>query len=703
MSEPHGSEGGDPEGQFNYGLSLHQAGRIDEARRVYEAVLAIDPQHFAALHMLGVSFVQTGDLERAVALIGRAIGVRGDVAAAHGNLANALNSLGQYEAAIASCDRAIALEPDYAEAHGNRGGALHALGRPGEALESYGRQVALRPGDARAWFNQAIMLRDLGRLDAAAASFAQATAIKPDFAEAHRNRGVALYELGRLDEALASHDRALMLKPDYVEAWGDFGVSLLAVGRAPDALACFDRSLALRPDHAQTLNNRGNALGALGRFGEALASYDRAIALSPDYAEAWSNRVAALQGLGRLEAALESSDRAIALAPDYPEAHHNRASALYRLRRLEEAAASCDAALALRPDFAEAHDSRGVALSELGRLDEAVASLEQALALKPDYAEAHHDLAMCRLALGDYVAGWAEYEWRWKTRQLARQVRAFEAPLWLGREDIRGRTILLHAEQGLGDTLQFCRYAPLVAALGARVVLEVQPGVKRLLSRLEGVEAVVARGEPLPAYDLQTPLMSLPLALGAGPEGERGPYLFADPDEVAAWGERLGPKIGLRVGLCWAGGARPDQPVANAVDQRRSLPLAAFAPLAGVPGLELYSLQKGPPAGQLAEALAAGWGGPAIIDLTDALKDFADTAALVANLDLVITCDTSTAHLAGGMGRPVWILNRFDACWRWLEHRDDSPWYPSARLFRQTAPGDWCGVVEEVKGALMDM
>jgi hypothetical protein len=308
---------------------------------------------------------------------------------------------------------------------------------------------------------------------------------------------------------------------------------------------------------------------------------------------------------------------------------------------------------------------------------------------------------MHRLMLGDYAQGWAQYEWRWRTTQFEEAVRDLGAPLWLGREDLRGRTILLHGEQGLGDTLQFCRYAPKVAALGATVVLEVQAGLEGLLARLKGVDRIVTRGAALPPFDFQTPLASLPLALGAGPDGDLVPYLSADPEQAAAWAARLAdPSAPLRVGLCWAGGTRPDQPIAHAIDKRRSLPLEALTPLADIPGLQLYSLQKGPPSAQLADVR---WPGPPIVDLTDELKDFADTAALAANLDLVITCDTSTAHLVGGLGKPVWILNRFDSCWRWLHDRGDSPWYPSARLFTQTAPGDWDGVVGRVKGELLDL
>jgi len=312
-------------------------------------------------------------------------------------------------------------------------------------------------------------------------------------------------------------------------------------------------------------------------------------------------------------------------------------------------------------------------------------------------------MAMCRLTRGDYAQGWAEYEWRWQTRQFEEAGRDLGAPLWLGREDLRGRTILLHGEQGLGDVLQFCRYVPQVAALGATVVLEVYAGLDRLLGRLEGVGLVVVRGRPPPPTDFQTPLMSLPLALGAGPDGERGPYLSADPEQAAVWAGRMAGPRALRVGLCWAGGTRPDQPIADAIDKRRSLSLESFALLADVPGVQIYSLQKGPPAAQLAQALARGWAGPSIIDWTDELKDFADTAALVANLDLVIACDTSTAHLAGALGKPLWVLNRFDSCWRWLTERADSPWYPSARLFRQTEPGDWDSVVQEIRRELLSL
>jgi tetratricopeptide (TPR) repeat protein len=685
---------------WSQGLALHQAGRLDEARQRYEAALAVDPRHFDSLHLLGVIGIQTGALEQGAGLIGQALAINPNVAAAHGNLANAFNGLGRHAEALASCDRAIALDPGHAESHGNRGLALYQLGRPAEALESFDRLVALRPSHAKAHCNRGIMLRDLKRLDEALAAFGQAITHRADYPEACYSQGVTLNELGRPLEALDAFDRAIALRPHYAEAWYNQGIALRELRRLPQALASYDQAIALKPDYAEAHSNRGNALSDLKRYEEALASYDEAVALKPDYAEAYSNRLIPLRELRRPEEALASCDMAVALQPDYAPAHNNRGNALYEFRRLEEVLACFDRAVALKPDYAEAYGNRGVMLFEMRRMAEALADYERAIALKPGYAEPHYNRAMHSLTQGDYARGWAQYEWRWNTTQFEEAVRDLGAPLWLGAEDLKGRTILLHAEQGLGDTLQFCRYVPQVAALGATVVLEVQAGLERLMARLEGVDRIVTRGQAWPPHDFQAPLMSLPLALGAGPDGDLGPYLKPDPDQAAAWAERLAGTGGLRVGLCWAGGARPDQPIAHAIDKRRSLPLEAFGPLAAIPGVTLYSLQKGPPAAQLLEVQARGWPGPPIVDLTGELKDFADTAALVANLDLVISCDTSTAHLAGGLGAPVWILNRFDACWRWLTDRDDSPWYPTARLFRQAAPGAWDGVIDRVTSDL---
>jgi tetratricopeptide (TPR) repeat protein len=587
------------------------------------------------------------------------------------------------------------------DAIGNKALALKQLGRTNEALATYARLEVMRPKDPQPPFNQAVLFRELGRVDEALFAVDRALKRQPDLAEAHRARAVILNDLFRSDEALAAADRALALAPATAEALYDRGCALLALGRAEEALASFDAALELRPAYAEALNNRGSALNLLRRYDEALASYDAATELKPDYAEAFCNRALPLRELRRFDEALQSCDRALALQPAYAEAQNNRAGALYDLRRVTEAVTACDAALALRPDLPDAHNNRAVMQLEGRRLTEARAGFEHAVELSPAYAEAHYNLAMTRLMMGD-AEGWSEYEWRWKTRQFEFALRDLGAPLWLGEDDLRGRSILLHGEQGLGDVLQFCRYAPLVAERGAVVVLEVLAGLERLAKSLAGVSEIVVRGHPLPAFDFQTPLLSLPLALGAGLHPPSEPYLAADPVDAAAWGQRLAADRNRRIGLCWAGGMRPDQPVADAMDKRRSLSLEVFAPFASLDGISLYSLQKGPPAGELAELVARDWNGPPIVDLTGELTDFADTAALVANLDLVITCDTAVAHLAGALGKPVWILNRFDACWRWLDGRDDSPWYPTARLFGQPEPGDWASVISAVASALQE-
>jgi tetratricopeptide (TPR) repeat protein len=647
---------------FSEGLSHHQAGRLDMARKCYEQVLAIAPRHFDSLHMLGVFAIQTGQLEPAVELIGQAISIRDDDPRAFGNLGNALNGLGRHAQALEVSDRGIALAPEFVQVHGNRGHALQKLGRLEEAAASYLQALTLGP-TAQAHLNLSVVLRDLGRFESALETCGSAIALNPNSADAFRSRGIILSDLDRLDEALASLDRAVALKPDLAQAWSDRGLVLRRLGRAADALA----------------------------------SQDEAVRLQPSNVEAMCGRVAPLRELNRPEEALAAAEQAVAARPDYAQAHNVRGVVLQDLRRLDEALGSYDRAVALDPGHAKALTNRGIVLYESRRLSEAMESYDLAIARQPNFAEAQNSQAMCRLMLGDLAAGWAQYEWRWQIDELRPERRGDEAPTWLGGESLAGKTILLWAEQGLGDTLQFCRFAPAVAALGAEVILEVQPGLERLMAGLSSPVRVATRGQPSPSHDFQTPLMSLPHALGAGPAGEHAPYLRGDAEERAAWARRLdGGSTGLHVGLCWAGGLRPHEFGANTVDQRRSLALAAFAPLATVAGLQVYSLQKGGPAAQLADLQADGWGGPEIIDLTADLKDFADTAALVANLDLVITCDTAVAHLAGALGKPVWILNRFDACWRWLTDREDSPWYPTARLFRQPAPGDWTSVIENV-------
>jgi tetratricopeptide (TPR) repeat protein len=571
----------------------------------------------------------------------------------------------------------------------------HQAGRLDQAKKLYLGELTLDPTNADAMHFLGLVHRQQGDLPKAEGLISKALAIKPGMAEAHSNLGVVLIELRRFEEALFSCDRALALQPSYAEALSNRGLALYELKRLDEALASYDRALALRPDYAEALINRGNALCELKRFDEAVAIYDRALALRPDLAETLSNRGNALCELKRFDEAVASYDRALALRPDYAEALLNRGAVLQELERDTEAVASYDRALALRPDFAEALSNRGTALYELKRLDEALASYDRALALRSDYAEAHHNEAHCRLLIGDFNRGWEKYEWRWKTRKATEQKRNFAQPLWLGTDDIAGKTILLHAEQGFGDTIQFCRYVPRVVDRAARVIVEVERPLHELISTLPGGARIVSRGDPLPDFDIHCPLLSLPLAFRTRLETipSEIPYLFAAEKKTNAWRERLGQHEMPRVGLVWSGSSRKEQRDANRIDRQRSIAFDQLAPLLEITECEFYSLQKGDdPVAQLHNSPLH----QRVIDWTADLHDFSDTAALIENLDLVITVDTSVAHLAGALRKPFWLINRFNTCWRWLLDREDSPWYSTARIFRQPSWGDWTSVIHKI-------
>ena len=500
-------------------------------------------------------------------------------------------------------------------------------------------------------------------------------------------RGIELAGQQRLDEALASLDGAIALRPDFIEALLMRGIVLFDLGRFEEAVASYDRVLALQPD-AQAFHCRGTALYSLGRFDEAVASYDRALALGPD-ADAFDTRGAALYKLGRLDEAVASYDRALALGPD-AEVFTRRGAAMYDLGRFDEALASYDRALALQPDYVQARNSRGAALENLRRHDEALASYDRALALKPDHAKTHWNRSLVVLRMGDLKRGFQAYRWRFQANEAPPS--PFTCPEWQG-EPITGKRLVIFHEQGLGDTLQFVRYAPMAAALGAQVTLFVPSALVKLLrASLPDIEVANSLPKDI-VFDYQAPMLCLPAVFGTTLDTvpARTPYLLADPTAAADRARRLQALPGCKVGLVWAGGKK----IPNA-DARRSLKLAQFAPLADIPGVQFVSLQLGEPAGQAKTPPA----GLQLIDWTAEIGDYADTAALVANLDLVITVDTSVAHLAGALGKPVWILSRYDGCWRWLLNRGDSPWYPTARLFHQPAMGDWQSVITEVTAAL---
>jgi tetratricopeptide (TPR) repeat protein len=534
-----------------------------------------------------------------------------------------------------------------------------------------------------------------GRLAQAETLYRDALAAQPDHADALHLLGVIASQVGRHDVAVDLIGRAIAqvgdLGGDHSHFHANLGLALAGLKRFDEALASFERALAARSDYAEALCHRGDTLRQLGRLDEALASYDQALAARPDFAAAFSDRGNVLKAMRRFADALASYDRALALRPDFSGALSNRAVTLQALDRLDEALASCDRALALDPGSIEALINRAGVLQELRRFDEALASYDRAVTLAPEGAAAQANRALLLLLTGNFAQGWPAYEWR--RRLPGFDGRVFAGPAWSG-EDIAGQRILLHAEQGFGDTIQFARYAPLAAALGvqvgAHVTLAVQPPLVSLLAGLLGV-TVIANCDPLPPFDRHCSLLSLPRAFATTLDTIPGgvPYVAAPAERVTAWAPRL-PREGLRIGLAWSG--HP----ANTKDHERSIPFARLAPLLAVAGARFVSLQKDLRAADTDAFEQCG----GILDLGADLRDFADTAAVIANLDLVITVDTAVAHLAGAMGKPVWVLLPRTPDFRWLLDRDTSPWYPTARLFRKAGMDTWDAVIARVAAEL---
>jgi tetratricopeptide (TPR) repeat protein len=459
---------------------------------------------------------------------------------------------------------------------------------------------------------------------------------------------------------LASYDAALALAPNRCDVHVNRGTVLLNLDRIDEALLSFDKGLAVEPENFTALINRGHACIKDKRFDEAVASYDKVLAVNPDEATVLTERGVALAELGRFDESLACHEHALRVAPHIVAAHVNRGNALLKQARMEEA----------------------------------LASYSEALALDPENGEANFNASLVRLCTGDLREGWQQYEYRWKKKQLAAHRRTFPQPMWQGEKDLHGKTVLLHAEQGVGDTLQFARYVPLMAALGAKVVLAVQPSLKALMFAVPGVSLVLTDGEPLPEFDLHCPLLSLPLGfetdLATIPATI--PYLWPYQERLTKWREKMPHNGRVSVGICWAGNPT------HLNDRHRSMPLERLAAVLTLSGLNFVSVQK-----DVSEADAKILRDHNVVELGRGFNDFTDTAAVIAMLDLVISVDTSVAHLAGAMGKAVALLVPFSPDWRWLLDRTDSPWYPTMRLFRQTAISDWSGPLDQLRRELSDV
>jgi tetratricopeptide (TPR) repeat protein len=637
------------------GLEYHQSGQLAQAQQIYRQVVAAEPGNADAWNLLGAVCINLNQL---------------DEAAAH--LAEALR-----------------LRPDHFAAHDNLGVLLARQQRYAEAANSFQRALSLQPTHAVTELNLANALVRDGRVDEAIGHFQHVGAAAPDLLPAQTELAAVLMKQDRVQEAVAPLRAVARLRPSDAKASFELAAALARVGRIDEAIEAYRETLRLKPDSAEACVNLGNLYTDRKQLDDAVESFRRAIQLRPRFAEAYLNLGCALTRQEKFALAREALEEAVRLKPDLSEAHNNLGIVLAEEAQFAEAMARYHQALTLRHDNVDAIYNLGIALLKQKMIASALDHFERALDLRPDYPEAHHNRAAALLLSENFPEGFAEYEWRFRSKDYP----PFRPrwPVWNG-EPLEGRTIVVCAEQGLGDTIQFVRYAGLLKNRAARVIVECPRVLRPILARTPGVEGWLSADEPAPAADFCVPLLSLPHRLGTTHDTipARVPYVFADEKLVESWRARLEEWDGFKVGIAWQG--NPKCPG----DRFRSIPLGRFVALAALAGVRLVSLQKGPGVEQLDEVREA-WN---VIDFGESLDAaggaFMDTAAIMKNLDLVVTSDTATAHLAGALGVRTWVALPFMPDWRWLLERDDSPWYPTMRLFRQQQWGDWPEVFDRM-------
>lgn len=711
---------------LSYGWQRHQSGDLRGAEAAYRQILLADPDHADALRLLGVLCHQRGQSDESLSYLRRVIELHPELGTAHNNLgvvlaarrelaaaagcferalqcnpqsteaacnlANVLRELGRLDDSLAVLHAARAWAPDAAELHAKIGLTEAARGQPDAAVAAYEQALRLEPRHLESLTNLGIALTSAGRLDEAVTKLKRAVTLAAGHAPAHLALGLALLQQRQLRDAANALHRAVQLDRKLTAAFLQLGIVHFELGEMPQAAAALQHALELKPDSPITLNNLGCALRALRQFDRAAERLEHAVRLQPDYAEAWKNLGLVRADQGDLDAALGSIEEARRLSPQRCDILVSLGNTLRDAGRLDDATASYQAALAIDPDLEDARNYLANCLRDLGRFQEAIEQYDRSIELRPESVFAHLNRAMTWLRRGDFERGWSEYEWRWKVAGVTKPV--FTQPEWDG-SPIAGRTILLYTEQGLGDTIQFIRYARLLRDEGARVLVQCDASMLPLLRQVDGIDQVVASGQALPPFHVHAPLLSLPRLAATRVESIPADLPYIRPDERLAtrWESALAGIRGFRVGIVWQGNP------SYALERFRSVGLRCFRPLAEIEGAQLISLQKGPGCEQIEGFRATHQ----LIDLggdLDAGGAFVDTAAVLPHLDLVVSVDTAIAHLAGAMNVPVWLLTSALSDWRWLHDRSDSPWYPSMRIWRQQQLGDWAELVSRVSSEL---
>jgi len=642
---------------FQEALALHQKGMLNQAKFLYEKLLLINPNDFETLHLLGVIHYQTGAPENAVIEI----------------------------------DKAISIKPNIAAYHYNRGIALKELKKFDEAIFSFEKTISLNLNYYKAYFNKGIILHNRNQFSEAILSFKQAIEINPDYLDAHVSLGNSLHEIENFEEAITCFEIALNINPNNFITYFNLGNAYFSISNFTKSIACYDKAILLNPLYVKAYNNRGNAHKEKKNFDLALDDYDKAISLDSNYAEAYLNKGNLLQEIDKLDDAIVFYNKAITSIPNNNIAtYSNKGNALLKQNKFQEAIDYYDLSISLNPNFAEAYLNKGNAFLHIKLISSALENYNKATSLKPDDAELNWNKAHLHLLIGEFAKGWELYEWRWLTKDINKFKRNFLQDCWLGQNSISGKTILIYSEQGLGDTIQFCRYIKMVSNLGAKVIFEVQPPLIKLLKNLSGVSILIAQGDPIPYFDYHCPLMSLPLAfktdLFSIPSSSY--YLSCELNRKLYWLEKFKPKT-FKIGICWQGSK------GSKIDVGRSFNLHHFEKISKLSNIELISLQKGYGEEQL-DNLPVGMKITRLSSEFDSDGAFLDTAAIMSTVDLVITSDTAAAHLAGALGVNVWVVLKFVPEWRWMLDRIDSPWYPSMRLYRQQKLDNWSDVFDQI-------
>ena len=586
----------------------------------------------------------------------------------------------------------LSIDPKHYDALSMLGALFFQLGKREEGVKLIEQSLAINPKQPLALNNLGVVFQDLAQYKKALYYYNKSLILQPHNVRYYNNRGNVRHLLKDYKGALDDFNKALSLDAKYADAYNNRGTLLCELKRYEEAALDYEKALILQPEQVAFYENQAKALMALQRYAEALQALNKVIAFNPHDAGVYNNRGNVRRILGDYNGALDDLNKAILFNPGCADAYNNRGITLCELKRCEEALGDFEQAIVLNPNGCDAYSNRGTLLSKWKRYEEALRDYEQAIALNANYAEAHWNKALLKLLLGNYEEGWKFYEWRWKTI-LKEHANKFLQPLWLGKESLKDKTIFLHAEQGFGDMIQFCRYVPMVEALGAKVMLGVPKDLSKLVSSLEGTFQIIEDAKLAAECDYRCPLMSLPLAFKTTLETiPAGTYLYADPVKKSQWQEILGVKIKPRIGIVWSGSKEHKN------DHERSIPFDTFSKLFS-PALrarfDFHCLQK-----EIREEDQGLLSGFPVKTHMDNLHDFADTAALVSEMDLVISIDTSVVHVAGALGKPVWVLLPFNPDFRWLLEREDSPWYPTARLFRQSKINDWESVLETVRLAL---